>query len=441
MNGSIRARRVPVFFALFLALAAIVIAAAVRLGGEWLRGEFERRVQARVVPGVHVDGAVRVRLWPAPGLVVNGIRVAGDGEADALEIRALAVELEPAPLLHGRVVLASLTLEGADIVLRRDDEGHWNLAGWLRPDAAAGGNGAAMPIGRLMVVNTALRLVGARGELLAELSDLRLTAGPLAPGMAGTFELHARATSGAEFPADLQVASSGDYRFDEGAVTAENLSFSAQGSAAQWRVDRGEAHVARLQRERDGTLRLGDGRFALDLAAAESALAVQGSLATLEMVAVSGTAGRAAAGTVPGGTAIDVSIAGGTVELPHPRGEPAPLKVSFSGDLRFDPAGSSVRGAVAGSFDDSRFDGRWRFEPDVVPPLGVTLSLDRLNLDRYLPPPDAEPKPADMTAWRNWPVEADLRVGRLTVDGLVSENARLRLAGRPVSANTATGAR
>ena len=46
-----------------------------------------------------------------------------------------------------------------------------------------------------------------------------------------------------------------------------------------------------------------------------------------------------------------------------------------------------------------------------------------------------------MTAWRNWPVEADLRVGRLTVDGLVSENARLRLAGRPVSANTATGAR
>jgi len=438
MTGSIGARRLPVFFALFLVLTVIVIAAAVHFGGEWLRAEFERRLQARIVPAVRVDGPVRTRLWPAPGLVVNGIRVAGDGEADMLEIRCLAVELDPAQLLHGRVALTSLTLDRADIVLRRGDEAGWNLAGWLRPDAA-GGDGAAVPIGRLVVANTALRVVGARGEPLAELSDLRLTAGPIAPGISGTFELNGRVTAGAAFPADLRIASSGNYRFDAGAAIVENLAFSAQGSVAQWRVDRGEAHVARLRRERDGTVRLGDSRFALELAEGERALAVQGSLATLE--AAVGTAGRAAAGPVPGGTAIDATFNGGTVELPHPAGEPAPLMVSFLGDLRFDPAGPSVRGTVAGSFDDSRFDGRWRFEPDSVPPLGVALSLDRLDLDRYLPPPAAQPEPADMTAWRNWPVEADLRVGRLTVGGFVSENARLRLTGRPVGANTTTGAR
>lgn len=436
MTGSIRMRRLAVFIALFLVLTVIVIAAAVYFGGEWLRAEFERRVQARVVPAVRVDGPVRVRLRPAPALVVNGIRIGGDGEADMLEIRALALELDPAQLRHGRVALSALTLEGGDIALRRGDEGDWNLAGWLRPDAAAPSNDAAIPIGRLVVANTALRVVGARGEPLAELSDLRLTAGPLGPGLSGTFELHARATSGAAFPADLRIASSGNYRFDAGAATVENLAFSAQGSAAQWRVDRGEAHVAQLRRERDGTVWLGDSRFALELAEGESALAVQGSLAALETAPVGGTA---APGT--GGTAIDATFMGGTVELPHPAGEPAPLEVSFSGDLRFDPAGPSVGGTVAGSFDDSRFDGRWRFEPDAVPPLGVALSLDRLDLDRYLPPPAAQPEPADMTTWRNWPVEADLRVGRLTVGGFVSENARLRLAGRPVGANTTTGAR
>lgn len=434
MNGSIRARRVPVFVALFLALAAIVIAGAKHFGGEWLRAEFERRVQARVVPVVRVDGPVRVRLWPAPRLVVNDIRVAGDGEAAMLEIRALALEFDAAQLLHGRVALSSLTLEGLDIVLRRGGEGRWNFAGWLRADTA-GGDGAAVPIGRLVITNTALRVVGARDEPLAGLSDLRFTAGPLAPGMPGTFELHARATAAAAFAADVRIASSGNYRFDEGAAIVENLSFSAQGSAAQWRVDRGEVHVTRLRRERDGSVRLGDSRFALELAAGESALAVQGRLATLETAAVGGTAGG------PGDTASDATFNGGTVELPHPGGEPAPLKVSFSGDLRFDPAAPSVRGAVAGSFDDSRFDGRWRFEPQGVPPLNVALSLDRLNLDRYLPPSPAEPEPADLTAWRNWPVEAELRVGRLTVGGFVSENARVRLAGDPVPANTATGAR
>ncbi|MCK0510231.1 AsmA family protein [Aromatoleum buckelii] len=436
MTGALRARRVAVFIALFLALTVIVIAAAVHFGGEWLRAEFERRLQNRIVPAVRVDGPVRVRLRPAPTLVVNGIRIGGDGEADMLEIRSLAVELDPAQLLHGRVALSALTLEGGDIALRRGDEGDWNFAGLLRPDPAVPSNDGAIAIGRVVVANTALRLVGAHGEPLAELSELRLTSGPFGPGMSGTFELNGRVTVDAAFPADLRIASSGNYRFDEGTAIAENLAFNVQGIAAQWRIDRGEAHVARLRRERDGTVRLGDSRLALELAEGESALAVQGSLAALETVPVGGTA---ASGT--GGTAIGANFEGGTLELPHPAGEPAPLNVSFSGDLRFDPAGPSVRGTVAGSFDDSRFDGRWRFEPEAVPPLGVALSLDRLDLDRYLPPPAAKPAPADLTAWRNWPVEADLRVGRLTVGGFVSENARLRLGGGPVAANSATGAR
>ncbi|KON81706.2 hypothetical protein PA01_08960 [Azoarcus sp. PA01] len=440
MTRAMRMRRATVFFALVLALAAIVIAAAMYFGGEWLRAEFERRLQARVVPAVRVDGPVRVRLWPAPALVVNGMRVAGDGEADMLEIRALALELDPAQLRHGRVALSALTLEGGDIALRRGDEGDWNFAGWLRPDTTAG-DGAGVPIGRLVVTNTSLRVVGARGEPLAGLSELRLTAGPLAPGMPGTFELHARATAAAAFAADVRIASSGNYRSDDGAAIIENLSFSAEGSVAQWRVDRADVDVARLRRERDGAVRLGDSRFALELAAGESTLAVQGSLAMLEMPA-DGTAGRAAADAVPRDTASDATFNGGTVELPHPGGTPAPLIVSFSGDLRFDPAAPSVvRGTLAGSFERSRFDGRWHFEPDAVPPLSVTLSLDRLDLDRYLPPPAAQPAPADLTAWRNWPVEADLRVDRLTLGGLVSENARVRLTGRLVGANPTTGAR
>ena len=121
--------------------------------------------------------------------------------------------------------------------------------------------------------------------------------------------------------------------------------------------------------------------------------------------------------------------------LPHPAGGTAPLALSFAGAARIDPVRQVADGTLSGAFDDSRFDGAWQFDAAAAPPLALTASLDRLDLDRYLPPPAADPAPADLAAWRNWPVEADLRVGELRFRGLVSENARLQLSGGPDSSS------
>jgi AsmA protein len=126
-----------------------------------------------------------------------------------------------------------------------------------------------------------------------------------------------------------------------------------------------------------------------------------------------------------------VTASQGSAQLPHPAGGETPLTVSFVGDAQLEPVARSASGALAGHFDRSRLEGSWRFEAGAAPPLGVALSIDRLTLDRYLPPARAASDPADLAAWRNWPVEADLRVGELRFRGLVSENARLQLSGGP----------
>lgn len=122
-------------------------------------------------------------------------------------------------------------------------------------------------------------------------------------------------------------------------------------------------------------------------------------------------------------------VARGELELPHPAGTPTPLAASFAGALHLDAAAALAHGTLAGAFDDSRFDGRWRVDADATPPVEIVLTLDRLDLDRYLPPAASGAPATDLAMWRNWPVRAELGVGELRVQGLVTHDARLRLLG------------
>jgi hypothetical protein len=126
---------------------------------------------------------------------------------------------------------------------------------------------------------------------------------------------------------------------------------------------------------------------------------------------------------------VALEIAHADVELPHPSAAATPLALSLAGDAQLDAATRVAHGALAGRFDDSRFDGHWRFDPAARPPLDFTLTLDRLDLDRYLPPTAGAGDAADLASWRNWPVRAALQVGELHVQGLVTRDARLRLVG------------
>jgi AsmA protein len=209
-------------------------------------------------------------------------------------------------------------------------------------------------------------------------------------------------------------------------LSAERL----DGAAAGWRAER--LHIA-VQAERDGD------RGEAQLAAGEAR--VEGehwrlSPLALELAAAGGL--PAARASVSGSAAgrfgdtartLALEVAHADVLLPHPAAAATPLALSLAGDAQLDAATRVAHGTLAGRFDDSRFDGRWRFDPAARPPLDFALTLDRLDLDRYLPPAAGGGDAADLASWRNWPVRAALQVGELQVHGLVTRDARLRLVG------------
>lgn len=195
---------------------------------------------------------------------------------------------------------------------------------------------------------------------------------------------------------------------------AERLHFTVR---AERDDDRGEAHLSADE------ARLDDEQWRLSALALE--LAAAGGLPAARARVTGNAVGRI--GDVARSVVLDVTRA--DVELPHPAGAAMPLAVSFAGDARVDLDAWAAQGAFAGGFDDSRFDGQWRFDAAATPPLDFVLVLDRLDFDRYLPPAAHGGDAADLAMWRNWPVRAELRVGELRVQGLVSRDARLRLVG------------
>lgn len=140
------------------ALAALVAIAAfvVLFDWNWLRAPLEQRLSA--ASGRQVDiGHLSVEPgWPAT-VVLEDLRLANaDWSAHPTmgKARAMRVRIEPWPLLRGRLVLRSLSLDAPVVLLERTQEGDAN---WRFGDRQADGDG--IPVGDLHVRDGRLRVL------------------------------------------------------------------------------------------------------------------------------------------------------------------------------------------------------------------------------------------------------------------------------------------
>ena len=477
-------RRPAAIAAAALVLLAVAAALALRGAGAWLRTAAEETLQARLVPRVHIAEPAVLSLLPQPALTLRKVSLHGASGETPLTVREATLLLDPSALWRGEIAVAALSVSGMELTLRRDATG-WNAAQWLRPGTDDAG-GAAPPIGRVVFEDARIRVAG---DFAAQVELTRLAAGPFFPGASGTLELAARLVGDA---AALELAADARYRLDTDGVSIDTAQLTAGGRFAQWRLNAARVRLDALRLGPDGALQAGAATVTLTAAAPATTVELAARLAqfaadgtrwrgtelalTLDAgheghrlgarLASPAAEGDADSWRLPQVTiglatqspspALTLEIAGelagamtadepslrlaierAHARLPHPAGGTAPLALSFAGAARIDPVRRVADGTLSGAFDDSRFDGTWQFDAAAAPPLALTASLDRIDLDRYLPPPAADPAPADLAAWRNWPVAAELRIGRLRVGGFTSDNARLRLSGGP----SVTGAR
>ena len=152
---------------LFALLLAVTLIFAIRfrslLDPENLAASLEPRISRAVNRPVTIDGA-SLRLWPRPGVRVDGIRVANRGVfSETALASADGVLLEPRlwPLLRRQVVIDRIVVRSPRLLLLVNEDGTTNFGDFI-PEPEEGGASPATRTGGLALDVQRLELVDGR---------------------------------------------------------------------------------------------------------------------------------------------------------------------------------------------------------------------------------------------------------------------------------------
>ncbi len=126
-------------------LIAIVVVLVFVIDPNDYKDEITARAEAALGRQLVIDGDIDLRLGLNTALAVDGVRVANPpwaSEPDLLSVDSFAAEVAVLPLLRGGLVIKALRLQGARVLLERNEAGEAN---WEFAAAGTGGDGDAGP--------------------------------------------------------------------------------------------------------------------------------------------------------------------------------------------------------------------------------------------------------------------------------------------------------
>lgn len=475
-------RRSLVVLVVCLATLGVALVAAAVLGPAWLVATIEREAQPFVGPRLGIDGPLSWQLWPRPALVINRLALSDDSGQVPVQVGSIEIRLDPEAWFAGRPPVDLVEIRGLELSLRREADGEWNFAGWFvpRPDGQGAG---VLPFRRLAIVDSRVLLSAPGNELEFARIEFGLEAGPTQ----GAFELdvsgHASSPGSAALALDVDATAS--LQLGRDGARLERLRLALHGQAGEWLIEPALATAERIsldsgaawgsgplvvefearKPEAEWVARIGLDRFAASAGELDGhglSLDLDGSLvpgrvrvkvgatdlhvepggwAIAALAAEAGFSGAGGAGSVafsadaageglPTDALFDVNISDGRASLPHPRARSERLALTFAGPMRIDPAKWSADGMFAGGFDQSLFELVWAWSSTPRSLLVARMSIDRLELDGYLPsdgPAASASGDFALPQWQDWPVAAELRVGTLEFRGMLSRDARLSI--------------
>ncbi|MFV3077855.1 AsmA family protein [Niveispirillum fermenti] len=393
---------------LLLMAAAVALPFLVPVGA--IVAQVEREVEVATGRELTIGGRVDLSYFPSIAVTADDVQFAGirQGE-DLLRVKRLAVRLRLIPLLRGRAEVERFVLTEPFIDLTVDRQGrpNWNVsftrgpspaAGDGTPPANAGGTDlvADLSLSDVEVVDGRLRYTDARTGMVREATDVNITLSM--PALDEALELEAEMKLNGT-PLALDVVIDPVRPLLAGGTAGLDLRLSGAGSNL--------AVKGQVERQGDAPVNLA-GDLALKVASLDDLV-------------------RAATGAAPADLPVD--------------------DLSLTGRL----TGTSVRLGLAGLkavAGDLTADGDLNIRLDGPrPALAGTLSLPRLELDRYLPadepPPaasdggDAAVPPAasqgwsreaiDLSAMKVFDLDLDLRLAGLLFKGVETGPAAMGL--------------
>ncbi len=507
--------------AVMVAVAAFV---AATFDANKLKSEVTRVVKEKKQRTLELAGDVSLSFWPSIGVKLGKASLSefnSDKEFAALD--AARVSLEVLPLLKKQVVIDRVELSGVKANVIRDRNGRFNFDDLLAKEEKKQAQETAdttpiqFAVAGVKLVNAQVSYRDEQTGQVLSVSQFNLDTGRLGLLADGALDLSARLAG--EKPAlDAQVQLVAAYRYDllQKQFAFDKLRGTAKGDAAgikglEVTLDAaklalqsasGAVEVDKLEFGAKG--RHGDDDFDLRLAAPRLAVSAgkaggDAVAAAVKLVGVtrsvgakltlSGVEGSSEALKVAklaldldakqGDTALNAvlsspvaaSITGQTVELAQLAGElnvthPAmPMKsakLPLNGNLRADWGKQSAAGELATRFDESSIRAKLSVPKFSPLALGFDIDIDRINVDKYLPPkpvtakggghtaggsatPAAE-KPIDLSALKGLNASGSVKIGALQAANIKASNVQLdiraadgKLDVSPLSANLYQG--
>jgi AsmA protein len=416
-----------------LLFAALLVAVVVLVDPNDYKDDITAAVQKATGRQLTLDGKLQLAVFPTIRIAVGAATLSnapGFGTEPMAKIGSAELQLALLPLLSRRIEISDARLKDLELNLARDARGRNNWqdmsGGGAATPAAQGGGGSAgleLAVGAVEISNARIVWNDAATGGRWTLTDFGLEAQGFGPGkkfpLTMKFGLTGKDVAvkvAANTQATLTLASN-TYRLDALDVTID-------GSGAAWPGGPGQAHL----KFESLTANLGD--ESLDL-----------SGLTLDFLGVT------AAGSLKGEKLMSNLALTGAVDIREfaPRGLLERLGVK----LETADSGVMKRASAKATFsynsreiamrdmqlalDDSKLTGRVGLEGERVT---YDLSVDDINVDRYLPPSDKSKKADEgslnevnlpLDALRKLDARGELKLGKAKFSGMTLTNAAFAL--------------
>jgi AsmA protein len=442
---------------LVLAIAALFLFVDVNA----FKPRIEQAASSQLGRTLRIDGDLKLAIFPRIAIALPRTTLSERGsEKTFAQIENARIAVAVLPLLKGRIEADRIQITGLVATLEQRKDGSSNiddLTGAEKGEApkhpgseSAAGARPPFDIGGIELVNAQLNLRGPEGPLL-QLSKLHLTTGRLAPrthtqvSLATDFSAPPNKAQGsAKIDAEVEIDLPG-HKYGVRGLSASGSgklaaeSFDVSLSAPQLAF--GEiTHGDKLQLKAklagtqavDVTLDL-NGFSGSAQEVAVQALQLSADLQQAERKIVARLKGTAQFAVQP--QKLQLPRLAGEVVIDDPSLPQKAVRLPLDGSLTLDAKKQTVGVRLDTKFDDTVLKATVDVAGFAQPRVRVDVDADKLDVDRYLPPPQAagatpasEPaaeQKIDLSALRGLNLNGNARIGQLQAKGIKAASVRV----------------
>ena len=332
-----------------------------------------------------LDGDLKLSLFPTLGVSVAQARLSEPGAtATALKVEQARLSVDVLPLLRGQLRVGGITLDGLEATLVRKADGKTNYDDLIGGDKKQSSGAVQFDIEKSALTRSALVVRDAVSGTDLTLSQLNLSTG--------------RVAERSPFPFDFSVQIQGKKPAIQGAFKAKGVAtFDLTGRAFS---------LSKFETGYSGKL------------AARTIVFDLKTPLTADLNAL----------------LIRLPQFSGQLQVNDPSLPMKSLQVPLSGTLTADLKQQKMQGKLNTKSDETTLAAQWGVQQFSPLKFSFDINADRLNVDRYLPPPAANTpaasgaeKPIDLSALKKLNGSGTARIGQLQIKGMKASNVLLTL--------------